>query len=203
MTCMKYHAFLAFLSVYAKLSFLSRKFALCVIYLPIMCLWCSKTPPFAFAWRKGNVATRPTGVATRRFAHFLTSPERSVSRVQRHSTAKKNSRPTRHLLFIPRRKSKSISTGLRHKPQMPRFPSWVFFVRCAFWRARDWHRPAPEESKMKRKALLHHELLRSFSLPHLKRVRRVKKYFLWRKISYLMEMKNGRFKPVFSCLSEH
>ena len=60
MTCMKYHAFLAFLSVYAKLSFLSRKFALCVIYLPIMCLWSSKTPPFAFAWRKGNVATRPT-----------------------------------------------------------------------------------------------------------------------------------------------
>ena len=124
--------FLAFLSVYAKLSFLSRKFSLSVIYLPIMCLWCSKTPPFAFAWRKGNVATRPTGVATRRFAHFLTSPERSVSRVQRHSTAKKNSRPTRHLLFIPRRKSKSISTGLRHKPQMPRFPSWVFLFAVLF-----------------------------------------------------------------------
>ena len=130
MTCMKYHAFLAFLSVYAKLSFLSRKFALCVIYLPIMCLWCSKTPPFAFAWRKGNVATRPTGVATRRFAHFLTSPERSVSRVQRHSTAKKNSRPTQHLLFIPRRTFKTLilSCGINRKCLVFRLEFFLFAV---------------------------------------------------------------------------
>ena len=76
-------------------------------------------------WRGGKAMSPPalTGVATRRFAHFLTSPERSVSRVQRHSTAKKNSRPTQHLLFIPRRTFKNINLELRHKPQMPRFPS--------------------------------------------------------------------------------
>ena len=78
MTCMKYHAFLAFLSVYAKLSFLSRKFALCVIYLPIMCLWCSKTPPFAFAWRKGNVATRRWR-GDKKIRAFSSFSERSIS----------------------------------------------------------------------------------------------------------------------------
>ena len=126
-----------------------KKISLHVIFLPISSILNNYT---ANRLRRSGKAMSPpaAGVATRRFAHFLTSPERSVSRVQRHSTAKKNSRPTRHLLFIPRRKLKGISTGLRHKPQMPRFPSWVFFVRCAFWRARDWHRPAPEKRKMKK-----------------------------------------------------
>ena len=169
---MKNHAFLAFLSVYAKLCFLSRKFSISVICLPIIHLLYSKTPPSADGVAERQCCHSLWRAWQQEDSHFLTSPERSVSRVQRHSTAKKNSRPTRHLLFIPRRKLKSISTGLRHKPQMPRFPSWVFFVRCAFWRARDWHRPAPEESKMKRKALLHHEYLRSLSLPHQKSVKK-------------------------------
>ena len=124
-TCMpNYHAlFLAFLNIYTNIALLSRKYLFALYfyqYFPIL------NNCTANRLRRSGKAMSPpalAGVATRRFAHFLTSPERSVSRVQRHSTAKKNSRPTRHLLFIPRRKSKSISTGLRHKPQMPRFPS--------------------------------------------------------------------------------
>ncbi|WP_159060473.1 hypothetical protein [Desulfovibrio desulfuricans] len=49
---------------------------------------------------------------------------------------------------------------------------------------------------MKRKALLHHELLRSLSLPHQKRE-------VWRRNTFVNEEKNGRIKPVFICLSEY
>ena len=83
-TCMKNHAFLAFLSVYAKLSFLSRKFSVSVICLPFTWLQCSKTPPPAFAWRKGNVATRPNGRGDKkiRISHFSRAVSQSRAKAQ-------------------------------------------------------------------------------------------------------------------------
>ena len=131
---MKYHAFLAFLSVYAKLSFLSRKFSLCVIYLPIMCLWCSKAPPPAFAWRKGNVATRPNGRGDKKIRAFSSFSERSVSRVPYLAPLKKIQGRS-FFAFYSSLLSQNIFTGLRHKAaQNSLFPLNFFPKGCFYFR---------------------------------------------------------------------
>ena len=131
MTCMKYHAFLAFLGVYAKLSFLSRKFALCVIYLPIMCLWCSKTPPFAFAWRKGNVATRPNGRGDKKIRAF-SSPLQSGQSVACKGIAqlKKTQDPLDicYLFLEESQKASVLGCGINRKCLVFRLEFFLFDV---------------------------------------------------------------------------
>ena len=70
-TCMKNHAFLAFLNIYTQLPFLSRKFSLSVICLPFIYLMVQQNAAIR-RWRGGKaMSPSADGVATRRFAHFL------------------------------------------------------------------------------------------------------------------------------------
>ena len=189
--------FLAFLSVYAKLCFLSRKFSISVICLPIIHLLYSKTPPSA------------DGVAERQCCHspwrawqqedsriFFIFRAVNVSRVPYLAPLKKIQGRS-FFAFYSSLLSQNIFTGLRHKAaQNSLFPLNFFPKGCFSFRyATDTDRLRKRE-RWKKNTASSWTYSRSLSLPHQKRA-------VERKERLSLKNKNGRFKPVFSCLSEH
>ena len=127
---------------------------------------------------------------------FFTSPERSVSRVPYLAPLKKIQGRS-FFAFYSSLISQNIYTGLRHKAaQNSLFPLNFFPKGCFYFRyATDTDRLRKRE-RWKKNTASSWTYSRSLSLPHQKRA-------VERKERLSLKNKNGRFKPVFSCLSEH